>query len=126
MFALGPDELCSETAWTVFRAATTLRFVDFERDRIFFAAIALIVATTMIDMLPDSSLTPLTWLFAGALLGRAEDLQRSACRVQKRLTVGGGAQGASLPGSADSTRLRVLQRYQRRPTYIIELHGFFV
>ena len=52
-------------ALTVFRAASALRLVESERDRIFLAAIALIVAITMLDMLPDAALTPLTWLFAG-------------------------------------------------------------
>ena len=65
-------------ALTVFRAASVLRLVQSERDRIFLAAIALIVAITMLDMLPDAALTPLTWLFAGAMLGRAEDLRRAA------------------------------------------------
>jgi hypothetical protein len=65
-------------AWTVFRAAATLRYSQSDRDSIFMATLALIVAVTMIDMLPDASLTPLTWLFAGALLGRTEDLKKTA------------------------------------------------
>jgi hypothetical protein len=64
-------------AWTVFRASAALRFVKSERDSIFLAGLALIVAVTMIDMLPNAACTQLTWLFAGALLGRAEDLRNS-------------------------------------------------
>jgi hypothetical protein len=69
-------------AWTVFRASAAFRFVKSERDSIFLAALALIVAVTMIDMLPNAPITPLTWLFAGALLGRAEDLRNT---VRQRL-----------------------------------------
>jgi hypothetical protein len=65
-------------ALAVFRAASAFRLVQSERDGIFLAAIALVVAITMVDMLPDAALTPLTWLFAGAMLGRAEDLRRAA------------------------------------------------
>lgn len=36
------------------------------------AGLALILAFNMIDLLPNATLTPLTWLIAGALLGYAE------------------------------------------------------
>ena len=35
-------------------------------------ALAVILACNMVDLLPNSSLTPLTWTFVGALLGRVE------------------------------------------------------
>lgn len=38
--------------------------------------LALILGINMIDLLPNSSLTPLTWLMAGALLGYVEALAR--------------------------------------------------
>lgn len=38
------------------------------------APMALILGINMVDMLPNATLTPLTWLFAGALLGHAERL----------------------------------------------------
>jgi hypothetical protein len=34
--------------------------------------VALLLAINLIDMLPNATLTPLTWLFAGAVLGLAE------------------------------------------------------
>ena len=43
--------------------------------------VALILAINMIDMLPNATLTPLTWLTAGALLGYAQTV-----RVQQRQT----------------------------------------
>ena len=62
-------------AWPVLRAASALRFVESARAGIFLAALALIMAASMIDLLPNDSLSPWTWLIAGALLGRAEALQ---------------------------------------------------
>ena len=70
-------------ALPVFRAASALKFVESERDSLFLSALALIVAVTMIDLLPNSSLTPWTWLLAGALLGRTEDLQRAARALRR-------------------------------------------
>jgi hypothetical protein len=65
---------------TVLRAASALRFTESARDRIYLAALALIVAVSMVELLPNATLTPWTWLLAGALLGRAEAL-RSAPRA---------------------------------------------
>lgn len=39
--------------------------------------LALILATNMVDMLPNGTDVPLTWLMAGALLGQAEALRRA-------------------------------------------------
>ncbi len=61
-------------ALPVFRAASVLRFTESASDRILFAALALIVAVNIIDLVPNASLSPWTWLLAGALLGRAEAL----------------------------------------------------
>jgi len=44
------------------------------------AAIALILAINMIDMLLNATLTPITWMLAGAVLGHAE-LRRAARRA---------------------------------------------
>lgn len=62
-------------ALSVFRAAAALRFADTNRDKGFLAALALIVAINMIDLLPNATLSPWTWLLAGALLGHAEALR---------------------------------------------------
>jgi hypothetical protein len=37
--------------------------------------LALLLAINLIDMIPNATLTPLTWLIAGTLLGMAEALQ---------------------------------------------------
>ncbi len=65
-------------ALTVFRAALALKFVDSVQQSTFFAALALIVAINVFNLLPNSAMGPWNWLFAGALLGRAETLRVSA------------------------------------------------
>jgi hypothetical protein len=62
-------------ALTVFRAASALRLTKPGGDRIYLAALSLIVAINMVDLLPNATLSPWTWLLAGALVGRAEALR---------------------------------------------------
>jgi hypothetical protein len=76
-------------ALAVFRGALALKFAKRKNEGIFLAALALIVAINMIDLLPNASLSPWTWLLTGALLGRAETLRDSALRLRGRLrTIG--------------------------------------
>jgi len=58
----------------VFRAALALKFAQSRREREYLAALALIVAINIVDLLPNASISPWTWLLVGALLGRAEAL----------------------------------------------------
>ena len=44
-------------------------------------SLALLVGVNMIDLLPNASLTPWTWLLAGALLGRSEELRAAVYRT---------------------------------------------
>ena len=93
-------------ALPVFRAASALRFAESERDSVFLAALALIIAINMIDLLPNASLSPWTWLLAGALLGRAEALRGAARQLRRfdRLAgVGLGADTAASEGNSVST-----------------------
>lgn len=41
------------------------------------STLALILATNMVDLLPNATLIPFTWLMAGALLGHAEEMRAS-------------------------------------------------
>ena len=41
----------------------------------FLAALALIISANIVELLPNATLTPWTWLLAGALLGRSELLR---------------------------------------------------
>lgn len=47
----------------------------------------LILATNMFDMLPNATLTPLTWLIAGGLLGYAQRLKVAQTQMQLRREV---------------------------------------
>ena len=65
-------------ALAVLRAAMALKFAPTMRESGYLAALALILAINIFDLLPNSSLSPWTWLVAGALLGRAETLYAMA------------------------------------------------
>jgi hypothetical protein len=57
------------------------------------AALALILAANLVDLLPNATLIPFTWLMAGALLGEAErlrSLRHSLARDQLRAGLHGG------------------------------------
>jgi hypothetical protein len=61
-------------AFAVLRAAAALKFTATVWEAWYLAALALIVAINNFDLIPNSSISPWTWLLAGALLGRAEAL----------------------------------------------------
>lgn len=42
------------------------------------AALSLVLAINLVDLVPNAGLTPVTWMLAGALLGRIEDIRRTA------------------------------------------------
>jgi hypothetical protein len=58
----------------VFRAAKVVSSDADARSIMPLAALSLIVAVNIIDLLPNSGLQPWTWLLAGAVLGRSEAL----------------------------------------------------
>src|SRR5205823_6404880 len=62
----------------VFRARTAVKYIRSREERILLAALAIIVAINIIELLPNSTLTPWTWLLAGALLGRGEEARTRA------------------------------------------------
>jgi hypothetical protein len=59
----------------IFRAFHALKFVQNQREKIFFGAISLILAISAVDQLPNASLSSWTWLIAGSLLGQSEALR---------------------------------------------------
>jgi hypothetical protein len=65
-------------ALPVLRAAMSLRYTQTMREGIYLATLALIAAVNIFDLLPNSSISPWTWLLAGALLGRTETLHAIA------------------------------------------------
>ena len=64
------------------------------------SALALILAVNLVDLLPNATLVPFTWLIAGALLGYAETLKE---RTR-------AAQAAAMRAHHTGTRLGVLPR----------------
>jgi hypothetical protein len=67
-------------AMGVLSAAAALKFAQSKNEMIFLAALSLLVAINILDLLPNSGLEPWTWLMSGALLGRAEALRTVANR----------------------------------------------
>jgi hypothetical protein len=65
-------------ALPIVAAASALKFAGSEQEAVFLSALALIVSINIVDLLPNSSISPWTWLLAGALLGRAENLRALA------------------------------------------------
>jgi hypothetical protein len=61
-------------ALSVFRATSALKFTESMNDTAYLAALALIVAISVVDLLPNGFISPWTWLLAGALSGRADAL----------------------------------------------------
>ncbi|MCB1389362.1 MAG: hypothetical protein KDK12_09550 [Rhodobacteraceae bacterium] len=47
------------------------------------SALALILAVNMLDLLPNATLIPFTWVIAGALLGFAEEMKRATDLTQR-------------------------------------------
>jgi len=84
-------------ALPVFRAVTAYRFLGTQRERIFLSVIALIAALSVIEQIPNASISPWSWLVAGALLGRAESIiaaargRRSPSRSKMTITHTGPA-----------------------------------
>jgi hypothetical protein len=70
-------------ASTVFRALGAFRYASSMREQVFLAALSLIVAVGLVDLLPNATINPTTWLFAGALLGRADALRATRSMRQE-------------------------------------------
>jgi hypothetical protein len=68
-------------ALPIFRTFSALKYVSTVREQIFLATLSLILAISIIDQLPNSSLSSWTWLIAGALLGRSETLRATMGRA---------------------------------------------
>jgi len=64
----------------VFKLVTSLRHAEGFREKVFLASLGLIVAVNVVDLLPNASITPLTFLFAGALVGQTESIKLRAAR----------------------------------------------
>jgi len=71
-------------ALPVFSAVSTIKLIESKSDSVLLAALAMIVALTVIEQLPNASVNPWSWLLAGALLGRTEFIKSTAMVSRKR------------------------------------------
>lgn len=62
-------------ALTVIRANSIFRRAMSREDRLLVSALALIVAISIFDLIPNATIRPWTWLVAGALMGQVEKLK---------------------------------------------------
>jgi hypothetical protein len=59
----------------VMTAFFAFRFAETNRDKIFLGALMLIIAVTVLEQLPNASVSSWTWLLVGSLSGRSEALR---------------------------------------------------
>lgn len=69
--------------FAVVKSASAVRVATDSRDKLFLSCLALLTSANIVDQLPNASLLPLTWLFAGALIGRSEALLGHRTRLPK-------------------------------------------
>ena len=73
-------------ALPIFLCAKFLRYTETRREAIVLAAVSLILGVSLLDLLPNNTMSPLTWLIAGALMARVESLKASKRKIlRKRL-----------------------------------------
>jgi len=58
-------------------SSKTIRHLKDRREQIVFAAMSLLMAISVVDLIPNSTVMPWTWLMAGALLGRIDQIKRN-------------------------------------------------
>jgi hypothetical protein len=86
-------------ALAVARAASAAKYAESIEEQVFLSALALIVAINVVDLLPNASLSPWTWLLAGALLGRAEALRAAFRRGEAAWHAGNRSDAPSKAGA---------------------------
>jgi len=64
--------------------ALTSRHLDRTQLPLSLCVLASIHGVNLLDMLPNATITPITWLVTGALMGRAEALSRIASEARRR------------------------------------------
>lgn len=66
----------------ILRAAASLRFVKLKQEAVLLSALALIGVVNVVELIPNATLLPWTWLVCGLLLGRAEALERERYKAR--------------------------------------------
>jgi len=70
-------------ALPVVRSVKVIRHIKEKREQIVFGAITLLLAISIVDLLPNASVSPWTWLMAGALYGRIEKIKFTARNLRQ-------------------------------------------
>jgi hypothetical protein len=73
---------------SVFRAAGAIRLPIALREALLLATLALIVSVNIVELLPNSTLGPWTWLLVGALLGNSEAIRVRARKQRREINAG--------------------------------------
>lgn len=74
-------------AISVYWAVSAARFTASQQDATLLAGLSLIVAINLVELIPNSTLMPWTWLLAGSLIGRTEALYASARQGRRTANV---------------------------------------
>jgi hypothetical protein len=85
----------------IFRVHWVLGKINNGRERLCLSAVSLMVGLSVVDLLPNSFLTPVTFLLAGSLVGRAETIlatYRKACRARSSMQIDRRTSAAKLNG----------------------------
>ena len=88
---------------SVFFAARSLRSAELRRHAVLLAGLALLLAANIVELLPNSTLLPWTWLLVGTLLGASEASVARSRRLKEQ------ARAASL-ASVTQTPMKVRSR----------------
>ncbi len=70
-------------ALPVIRCFTSFRLLTERREAIVLAGFSLIMGISLLDLLPNNTMTPLTWLIAGAILSRTEYVMQSVQQLSE-------------------------------------------
>jgi len=65
-------------ALPVFRCLRYFRLINGRHEAIVLSTFSLIMGVSLLDLLPNNTMTPLTWLMAGAILSRTDYLKQTA------------------------------------------------
>jgi hypothetical protein len=77
-------------ALPVFRAARSIKYLSSKNDALLLAALSIILGLSVIEQLPNASISAWTWLLAGALLGRTELINSTALTERRRIPAASG------------------------------------
>ncbi len=70
----------------LYYAARNINFIEDPKDKVYFAALALILAIGIIDSVPNSGMVAMHFLLAGALLGQAEYVKKQKYLLKNEKT----------------------------------------